>query len=285
MTAGLRSDRGVSQASHEVCLAAGLDPRRLPRHVAIIMDGNGRWAQQAGWQRLRGHERGAETVRTITTTAAELGIERLTLYAFSSENWSRPRLEIDGLMRLLVRFLKNEASTLAENNVRLTAIGRLTTLPDHVQRQLAASIEAASEHSGLDLCLALAYGGRQELVDAVRSLLKDAGRNGVDLQALADKIDENSLQSALYAPEAPDVDLLIRTAGEQRISNFLPWQTVYAEYFAATPLWPEFSRDDFLAALVNYQQRERRFGKTGDQVRKRDQAYGESAPDSTTGND
>jgi undecaprenyl diphosphate synthase len=253
-------------ASLTACNDVGLDPRLLPRHVAIIMDGNGRWAKRAGWQRLRGHERGAETVRTVTTVAAKFGLQRLTLYAFSSENWRRPKREVDGLMRLLVSFLKSELPVLQDNNVRLSTIGRIQTLPAKVQDQLDATQAATSTNTGLELCLALAYGGRQELVDAMRTIVSKLLGAGVPSADLAEHIDETAVQQALYAPSATDVDLLIRTAGEQRISNFLPWQTVYAEYYSAAAYWPDFGEQDFMQALRDYQQRERRFGRTGEQV-------------------
>ena len=256
----------VAAQSSTMCVNAGIDPQRLPGHVAIIMDGNGRWAQQAGWQRLRGHEQGAETVRSVTTTAATLGIRRLSLYAFSSENWARPKLEVDGLMRLLVRFLRTELPTLQKNNVRLSAIGRLESLPKAVQDQLQQTMEQTAHHDGLELCLALAYGGRQEIVDAVKKLTQRLLADGISADQLSSAMTEEGLQASMYAPDAGDVDLLIRTAGEQRISNFLPWQTVYAEYYAAQPYWPDFGEDDFLAAIRDYQNRERRFGKTSAQI-------------------
>jgi undecaprenyl diphosphate synthase len=236
--------------------AAGLDPKRLPRHVAIIMDGNGRWAKARAWDRTRGHQQGAEVVRSITTESVKLGIERLTLYAFSSENWSRPQREIDFLMTLLERFLRGELATLQENGVRLEAIGSLGRLPGHVRSALDEVRAATAANRNMVLCLALSYGGRDELVDACRAL---AGEAAAGRLRPAD-IDAAAVQARLYAPAASDVDVVIRTAGEHRLSNFLIWQATYAEYVSVKPLWPDFSVADYLAALGEYQGRERRFG-------------------------
>ena len=215
------------------------------------MDGNGRWAQAQGWQRDRGHDCGAGTVRRIATESAELGIERLTLYAFSSENWSRPQAEVDFLMALLVRFLDQELPTLQDNGIRLSAIGRLGELPDVVQAKLHDVIAATASNNRMNLCLALAYGGRQELVDSMQTLAR-AVKNG-ELQP--EDIDEAAIGAHLYAPDASDVDLVIRTAQEQRLSNFLPWQSIYAEYYSASAFWPEFSEADYHQALQAYASR------------------------------
>jgi undecaprenyl diphosphate synthase len=236
--------------------AAGLDPGRMPRHVAIIMDGNGRWALARAWDRTRGHEQGAVVVRTITTESVRLGIARLTLYAFSSENWSRPRLETDFLMGLLERFLRDELPTLQENGVRLEAIGSLERLPEGVRRALDDSRRATAGNRAMVLCLALSYGGRDELVEACRGIAAAvaAGR------MRAEDISAGTVQDHLYAPSASDVDMVIRTAGEMRLSNFLIWQATYAEYVSVAPLWPDFTVADYHAALHEYLARERRFG-------------------------
>ncbi len=240
--------------------AAGLDPARIPRHVAIIMDGNGRWAQARGWDRTRGHQQGAEVVRAITTESVRLGIRRLTLYAFSSENWSRPPLEIEFLMHLLERFLRGELATLQENRVRLEAIGRLERLPGHVRSALDEVRAATRANQAMILSLALSYGGREEIVDACRALAEQVQRGILPLAA----IDEAAVQGALYAGTCPfgadHVDLVIRTAGEHRLSNFLPWQANYAEYVSSAPLWPAFTTGDYHACLREFQARERRFG-------------------------
>ncbi len=240
--------------------AAGLDPARLPRHAAVIMDGNGRWAKRHGWDRTRGHQRGAEVVRAITTESVKLGIKRLTLYAFSSENWSRPKREVAFLMSLLADFLRGELPTLQENGVRLEAIGRLERLPAEVLAPLDAARAATAANHHMVLCLALSYGGREEIVDAARALARDvaAGR------LAPDAIDEAAFQARLYGGVcvfgADEADVVIRTAGEQRLSNFLPWQANYAEYVSAPPLWPDFTVADYRAALKEFQGRERRFG-------------------------
>ncbi len=235
--------------------ASGLDPARLPRHLALIMDGNGRWAKKRGWERFLGHRRGATTVNTITTECVHLGIQRLTLYAFSSENWNRPRREVEVLMELLNSFLRSELPTMLEHNVRLEAIGRLDRLPAAVRATLDESLAATAGNTGMTLCLALSYGGRDELVDACRTLAARAARG----ELAAEAIDAATVQAALYAGQ--DVDLVIRTAGEQRISNFLPWQAAYAEFVTCAPLWPDFTLDDLRACLLEYQGRERRFGR------------------------
>jgi len=233
----------------------------LPRHVAIIMDGNGRWAKARGWIRSRGHEQGAETVRAITTESVRLGIARLTLYAFSSENWDRPAAEVAVLMGLLKRFLVGELPTLQQNGVRLTAIGRLDRLPTDVRKVLDDTIAATASNPNTILSLALSYGGRDELVDAARALAREvaAGR------LAAEAINADALQRHLYGGPCPkgadDVDLVIRTAGERRLSNFMPWQATYAEYVAVEPLWPEFTVAHYHAALAEFQCRQRRFGK------------------------
>ncbi len=235
--------------------ACGLDPARLPQHLALIMDGNGRWARKRGWERFLGHRRGAGTVRAVTTECVQLGIARLTLYAFSSENWNRPRLEVEVLMELLASFLRSELPVMLENNVRLQAIGRLERLPTAVRTALDETLAATAGCTGMDLCLALSYGGRDELVDACRLLAARAVRGELDAAA----IDAATVQEALYAGH--EVDLVIRTAGEQRISNFLPWQAAYAEFVTCPALWPDFTLDDLRACLREFAGRERRFGR------------------------
>jgi undecaprenyl diphosphate synthase len=233
---------------------AGLDPARLPRHLALIMDGNGRWARARGWERFLGHRRGADTVRAVTTACVQLGIARLTLYAFSSENWSRPRREVAYLMELLAEFLRGEIPIMLEHNVRLSAIGRLERLPADVRAALDEALSATAGCTGMRLCLALSYGGRDELVDACRALARRAAAGELDPEA----IDAAAVESALYASEA--IDAVVRTAGEQRTSNFMPWQAAYAELITSRPLWPDFTVDDLHAALREYATRERRFG-------------------------
>ena len=240
--------------------AAGLDPDRIPRHVAIIMDGNGRWAQAQGQARTYGHEHGAETVRAVTTESVRLGVARLTLYAFSSENWHRPATEVAVLMALLQRFLVDELPTLQNNGVRLTAIGQLDRLPAEVRATLDATIAATRDNPNTILSLALSYGGRDELVDATRALAAEVAAGRLD----PNQIDAALLQSQLYAGRCPkgadDVDVVIRSAGEHRLSNFLPWQAIYAEYVSVPWPWPEFTVARYHQALAEYQGRERRFG-------------------------
>jgi len=228
---------------------------KLPRHLAIIMDGNGRWAQRHRLARTGGHEAGARTIRTITTECARLGLERLTLYAFSHENWKRPRTEVAFLMRLLKKFLIGERPTLAENNVRLTAIGRLDDLPAPVRKELDRTIELSAANTGLNLCLALSYGGRAEIVDACRRLARLAGKGVLDP---AD-IDEARFARELYQP-GHDPDLLIRTAGEMRVSNFLLWQISYAELYVTTACWPEFDVAELHKAFHDFATRTRKYG-------------------------
>jgi undecaprenyl diphosphate synthase len=236
--------------------AAGLDPTRMPRHVAIIMDGNGRWAKARTWDRTRGHQQGAEVVRTITTESVKLGVDRLTLYAFSSENWIRPQREIDYLMSLLDKFLIGELPTLMENDVRLDAIGSLHRLPANVRATLDRTIAATNGNRSMVLSLALSYGGRDEITDACRAIAAEVAAGRI----APNEITQETIQAYLYAPRAEDVDLVIRTAGEQRMSNFLPWQATYAEYVSVEPLWPDFGIAAYHAALQEYQARERRFG-------------------------
>jgi undecaprenyl diphosphate synthase len=232
-------------------------PKNIPQHVAVIMDGNGRWAKQRGLPRIEGHRAGAESVREIVRVAGELGVKYLTLYAFSLENWQRPRLEVKALMHLLEFYLQQEIPELNKNNVRLAAIGRIHELPGTAQRQLAKSIAALKDNTGLTLVLALSYSGRAEIVDAARAIARDA-MTGI-LQ-IAD-INEETFGRYLYTSGIPDPDLLVRTSGELRVSNFLLWQISYAEIYVTETQWPDFRRAEFLKALDDYSKRHRRFGK------------------------
>lgn len=233
-----------------------IDSKRIPKHVAIIMDGNGRWAKKKGFQRVRGHQKGAEAVREIVTASRETGIRWLTLYAFSQENWKRPRLEVQALMKLLKRFLKNELNEMLENEIRLKTIGRTENIPLDTRQILLDTIEKTAHNTGMTLTLALSYGSRQEIVDAcikIGRLIKNGDK-------AVEEIDEKLISSCLYTAEMPDPDLLIRTSGEYRISNFLLWQLSYTELYITPTLWPDFGKEEYLRALEDYQRRERRFG-------------------------
>ncbi|HKL35102.1 MAG TPA: isoprenyl transferase [Salegentibacter sp.] len=239
-----------------------IDLKKLPKHIAIIMDGNGRWARQKGFLRAAGHQEGTTAVRDVVEASAEIGIEHLTLYAFSTENWNRPKLEVDTLMRLLVSSLKKEIKTLQKNNIRLNAIGNLETLPGKVFRELQEVIEKTKTNNRMVLNLALSYGSREELTSAIREISLKVKNNEIT----ADAIDESVINQHLYTRNFPDVDLLIRTSGEQRISNFLLWQIAYAELYFTKTLWPDFRKENLFEAIYNYQNRERRFGKTSEQL-------------------
>ena len=235
----------------------------LPQHVAIIMDGNGRWAKKQGFlTRVRGHESGVEALRRTATAAAEIGIRYLTVYAFSSENWARPKLEVDALMSILVNALHKELSTLQENRIKLHAIGRLQDLPAVCQRQLNEVIEATATNNRMTLTLALSYGSREELVDAFQHVAREAAAGRLHPEDL----DAKTVERFLYTTDMPDPDLVIRTSGEQRISNFLLWQISYAELFFTPVLWPDFDRPHLEEALAAYAGRERRKGLTSEQV-------------------
>lgn len=235
---------------------------KLPKHIAIIMDGNGRWAKQKGKLRVFGHENGAKAVREIVEACGTLGIENLTLYTFSTENWNRPKLEVETLMRLLVSSLRKELKTLEKNNIRLKAIGSITSLPSLAQKELLEVIEKTKNNSRMTLTLALSYGSREELKNAVVQISTKVKNNIIS----PDSIDESIINNHLYTHDLPDVDLLIRTSGERRISNFLLWQIAYAELYFTDTLWPDFTKEDLCEAIVNYQNRERRFGKTSEQL-------------------
>jgi undecaprenyl diphosphate synthase len=229
----------------------------LPAHIAIIMDGNGRWARQRRLPRVAGHKAGIGPVRSSVETCARLGVKVLTLYAFSVENWKRPRHEVETLWRLLRYYLRQELPELQRNDIRLQAIGRLEALPPEVRRELEAAVEATSSNRGLLVNLAINYGGRAEIVDAVNSILEMARLEG-SLDSL--RLDEELIATNLYTAACPDPDLLIRTSGEMRISNFLLWQIAYAELYVTETLWPDFSRGDLLRAVLEYQKRDRRYG-------------------------
>jgi len=235
---------------------------KLPKHVAIIMDGNGRWAKQKGFIRAIGHENGTKAVRLTIEASAQLGIENLTLYAFSTENWNRPKLEVDTLMRLLVSSLKKEIETLQKNNIKLKAIGKLFNLPKKVYKELKEVIENTKNNTHMTLTIALSYGSRDELVNAVKEISDKVKNNIISKE----NIDESIINEHLYTQNLPNVDLLIRTSGEQRISNFLLWQIAYAELYFTKVLWPDFTKQHFCDAIVEYQNRERRFGKTSEQI-------------------
>ena len=237
-------------------LEKGIDLQRLPAHVAIIMDGNGRWAKQRLLNRIHGHERGAETVRTIVTASREIGISTLTLYAFSTENWQRSAIEVSALMSLLKKFLESEKPVMMANGIRLNAIGQIERLPQDVQDVLFQTIEATRNNPGMVLNLALSYGGREEIVRMTRILAEKARSGSLDPQSIT----EETVSAHLYTHNLPDPDLLIRTSGEMRISNFLLWQIAYSELHITKTLWPDFSRDEYLDILKDYQQRDRKFG-------------------------
>lgn len=238
-------------------LSQAIDPGRLPAHIAIIMDGNGRWAGRRLMPRVAGHKAGITPVRTSVETCARLGVKVLTLYAFSVENWKRPRHEVETLWRLLRYYLQQELPDLQKNDIRLQAIGRLEALPAQVRRELDSAVEATSNNRGLLVNLAINYGGRAEIVDAVNSILEMARLDG-SIHTL--KIDEDQIATSLYTAECPDPDLLIRTSGEMRISNFLLWQIAYSELYVTETLWPDFTRTDLLQAVLEYQKRDRRYG-------------------------
>ncbi len=233
-----------------------LDPARLPVHVAIIMDGNGRWAKKRLLNRVKGHEQGSETVRTIVRTSREIGIQYLTLYAFSTENWERPKSEVSALMMLLNRFLKNELQEMQDNGIRLFAIGQLDRLPQPVSTTLKETIALTQNNTGMQLTLSLSYGSRTEILDMVRNIAREACQGKIS----AELITEDLISSHLYTRDMPDPDLLIRTSGEMRISNFLLWQIAYSEIFITKTLWPDFSKEEYLHILKEYQSRDRRFG-------------------------
>ena len=249
-------------AIFKMSLKEQINKEKLPNHIAIIMDGNGRWAKQQGFMRVIGHENGTKAVRQTVEASAELGIKNLTLYAFSTENWNRPKIEVQTLMKLLVKSLKKEIKTLQDNNIKLSAIGCLEDLPKKAHRELLDVIEKTKNNTNMTLTLALSYGSREEIVNVIKELSLKVKNNIIS----AESIDESIINKHLYTQNLPDVDLLIRTSGEQRISNFLLWQIAYAELYFTDILWPDFEKENLYEALINYQNRERRFGKTSEQL-------------------
>ena len=229
----------------------------IPAHIAVIMDGNGRWVQKQGVKRIFGHQNAIEAVRNVTEGCAELGVGFLTLYAFSTENWDRPKYEVDGLMNLLVNTIKNELPTLQKNNIKLSAIGEISGLPESAQQKLKEAIDVTADNNGMQLVLALNYSGKWDLVCAMNKILE----KGIT------SIEPSDIEAHLSTKGIPDPDLLIRTSGEMRISNFLLWQMAYTELHFTDVLWPDFRKKDLYKAIISYQQRERRFGKTSDQVK------------------
>jgi len=240
-----------------------INRNKLPRHIAVIMDGNGRWAQGKGFKRVFGHKKGVEAVRQTVEAATELGIEALTLFAFSTENWKRPKFEVDTLMSLLVSSLKKELPTFQKNKIKVQTIGNIEKLPSGAKKQLQEVIELTKTNSKLTLTLALNYGSREEIINATKNISKKIVNNELKIE----EIDENIINSHLYTFTLPVVDFLIRTSGEKRISNFLLWQIAYAELYFTDVLWPDFNKEDFYEAILNYQSRERRFGKISEQIK------------------
>jgi undecaprenyl diphosphate synthase len=247
----------LASGDSDLALARAIDPTRIPRHVAIIMDGNGRWASQRNLPRVAGHQAGVSAVRTAVETSAQLGFEVLTLYAFSIENWKRPRMEVDTLWRLLGVYLRRELANLMRNGIQFGAIGRIDALPLTVRQELEHVTRLTASNSGLQLNLAINYGGRAEIVDAVNAWRRDHAKSSAQLT-------EEGLSKYLYTADQPDPDLLIRTSGEMRVSNFLLWQIAYSELYVTDTLWPDFKRADLLRAVLDYQKRDRRFGGLGE---------------------
>ena len=246
----------VQKGTREETLLAAVAWDRLPRHVAIIMDGNGRWAAQRGQHRIAGHRAGVEAVRAAVDTGARLGLTALTLYAFSTENWKRPRLEVDALMRMLRRYLRLELDEIDRQNIRFQAIGRISALAENVRREISRATERTAANTGMVLNVALNYGGRAEIVDACRAAMSRLLAEGRGPEELT----EESISRELYTRGLPELDLLVRTSGELRISNFLLWQTAYSEIYVTETLWPDFRRQHLLEAIVDFQRRDRRFG-------------------------
>ncbi len=240
-----------------------IDTTLLPRHIGIIMDGNGRWAKSHLLERIRGHEKGADVVRDVVTTCRKLGVEALSLFAFSTENWARPKLEVEALMRLLRKYVLDERAEIMDNNIRLVASGQLDKLPDSVRKPLFTLMEDSSKHSGMTLNLCLSYGGRQELTDACRKVAQKV-KDGL-LQP--EEITQQVISQHLYVSDIPPIDLMIRTSGEQRLSGFMLWQNAYAEFMFPKEYWPEFNRDLLFRAIRDFQTRERRFGHISEQLK------------------
>lgn len=246
----------MSIKKHDISL------RRIPNHIALIMDGNGRWAKSKGMKRVFGHRNALTAVREAISGAAELGVKFITLYAFSTENWNRPRLEIEALMSLLISSLKKELKNFQKNGVKVNSIGAIEKLPKEVQKELRSVIEQTKTNSKITLTMALSYGAREEIVNAIKNISKKV----VNKELKIEKINEKIINNHLYTFNLPDVDLMIRTSGEQRISNFLLWQMAYAELYFTEVLWPDFRKEHLFDAVIDYQNRERRFGKTSEQI-------------------
>ena len=244
-------------------LLSTIDKNRIPQHIAIIMDGNGRWAVNQGLLRTIGHEKGANAVKEAVKACGEAGVKFLTLYAFSTENWNRPKIEVATLMNLLISSLKKEVNIHQENQIKLHVIGNIEALPKNVQKKLLEVLEKTKNNNKLTLTLALSYGAREEIIKSVKELCIKVKNNIIS----PSDIDEKIINQHLYTRNFPDVDLLIRTSGEQRISNFLLWQIAYAELYFTDVLWPDFTKENLYEAILNYQKRERRFGKTSEQIK------------------
>ena len=244
-------------------LLSEINTDQLPNHIAIIMDGNGRWAKSKGLLRSIGHQNGAKTVKEVVETCAKINVKYLTLYAFSTENWNRPKLEVELLMKLLISSLKKEVKTLQKNNIKLSTIGNLNSLPTKVAKELKDVIEKTKDNNRLTLTLALSYGSQEELIKTIKEISLKVKNNLIS----PENIDKSVINNHLYDHYLPEVDLLIRTSGEQRISNFLLWEIAYAELFFTDILWPDFNNENLFEAILNYQNRERRFGKTSDQLK------------------
>jgi undecaprenyl diphosphate synthase len=240
-----------------------INTNNIPEHVAIIMDGNGRWAKQQGFLRTLGHERGSKSLTKIIEECSNLGVKYLTLYTFSTENWNRPKYEVETLMKVLIRSLKKELKTMQENNIKMNAIGNIEKLPLVAQKVLSDSIEKTKENTKMTITLALSYGSREELVNVVKKISDKVKNNIISI----DSIDDSIINEHLYTHNLPDVDLLIRTSGEHRISNFMLWQIAYSELYFTDVLWPDFKEADLHEAIISYQKRERRFGKTSEQIK------------------
>ena len=245
-------------------LTTQINKNNVPNHVAIIMDGNGRWAKQKNQPKVFGHKNGVTSVREVIEGCAEIGVNYLTLYAFSTENWNRPKLEVKTLMALLVSSLKKELKTLQKNNIKLLTIGNLENLPEKAQKEISEVIEKTKNNSALTLTLALSYGSREEIVNVIKNISKKVVNNDLQIE----EINENIINNHLYTFSLPDVDFMIRTSGEKRISNFLLWQLAYAELYFTNTLWPDFRKENLFNAILEYQNRERRFGKTSEQIEK-----------------
>lgn len=243
-------------------LKESINLEKLPKHIAVIMDGNGRWAKEKGKNRVFGHKNGVNAVREVSEACAELGVENLTLYAFSVENWNRPKLEVAALMELLVRTIGSETKTLMKNNIRLRTIGSIETMPKRAQEQLKKVKEATKNNTRLNMTLALSYGGRTEIVDACKKIAEQVKNSEIR----PEDITETILNNHLYEPNIPDPELMIRTSGEYRLSNFLLWQSAYTELYFTEEYWPDFNKESLYKAILSFQNRERRFGKTSEQL-------------------